>query len=263
MHKRVRLVTLITLLLAVGFAAWDIPLWHSTNKTMTANYTLNLYYAGFYIFASYLCLVTSQRLRGGRRDKNTISAFRLWAFALIVYALGLLIWSYYNLVTKVAIPYPSPADFCFLLFLPIMAYGTWKIQGAYQTANKQPLLAGLPLIITSMILVFFVFARPDLSSELPLLTRLINFASSLGDGLLLSMSLVALQGAARNVAKRHFYLLITGLLMLSFADFIFYYMSAHDTYWNGSIADVFYAAFPLIFANGVVRSERYLSKKSA
>ncbi len=260
---RVKLFTVIAIILAVGFAAWDIPLWLSHNKTTTANYALNIYYATFYLLASYLCLAASRRLKKATGDKSAVSAFRYWGIALFTWAAGLLIWSYYNLIAKVSIPFPSLADIGFLIFLPVMAFGTWRVQAAYQSENRQPLLAGVPLIIVSMVLVFFVFNRPDLSSDVPLLNRLINFAYSLGDGLLLSMSLVALQGSARSGAKRHFYILIAGLLMLSIGDFTFYYTTAHETYWNGSIADVFYAAFPLVFAVGVVRAERYLSQRPA
>lgn len=262
MQQRIRRTAIITVLLAIGFALWDTPLWFSHNKTMTANYALNIYYDGFYLLAAQLCFGISRRLKRANRDPAAVAAYRYWAIALWLWVIGLLIWSYYNLVTKVAVPYPSPADFCFMLFLPVMAYGTWKIQAAYHPANKQPLLAGLPLIITSMILVFFVLNRPDLSSNLPIMERTINFSYSLGDGLLLSMSLVALQGGSRSAKKRHFYFLIAALLILSIADFVFYYDTAHNTYWNGSISDILYAAFPLLFANGVVRSERFLSKKA-
>ncbi len=259
--KRVRLVAITTFALGAGFAIWDALLWLNPDKTRTANYVLNIYYALFYILASYLCFSASRRLRN-TNDKNATQGLLFWGIALAAWAVGLLIWSYYNLVAKIDIPFPSLADIGFLIFLPVMALGTWKIQGVYQSENKQPLIAGLPLIIVSMVLVLFVFNRPDLSTDLPMLARFINFAYSLGDGILLSMTLVALQGNARAGTKRHFYILILGLMMLTVGDFTFYYSTAHETYWNGYIPDIFFAAFPLIFANGITRAEYYLSQRS-
>ncbi len=253
--RRTTYITIATIVLALGFIAWDIPLWLGDSKTTNANYAINIYYASFYVLAAVFCLMAA------RRVTIAASAFRFWGIALLAWAGGLFAWSYYNIVAKQEIPFPSAADVGFLLFLPLMAYGTWRMQSAYRAKNRQPLIASIPLVIISMLLVFFVFNRPDLSTDLSLLTRFINFSYSLGDGLLLSMTLVALQGAASSGAKKHFYLLIAGLLMLTIGDFTFYFTTSHETYWNGYFPDIFYAAFPLIFVNGVVRAEVYLANQ--
>jgi hypothetical protein len=254
-----KLMTIILTSLAVGVLAWWVALQNYMEHTSIWNYLFNLGYGAVFAFTAFVAMRGAQIF--GRRS-NVGRVFLYFGIAMALWAAGLAMWTYDNVITQIDVPYPSVADIPFLLFYPFMGLGLWRLDDITQrTPNSSRLLASLPLILVSMLIVFVVLRRPDLSSSLPLMERLANVAYSLGNAFLISMTLVAWQSAMKHFS-RGLYWIITSLMVLAAGDYLFSYRSAKGLYWNGDISDLLYAAFAILFAQGLIHVIKKQQAKS-
>ncbi len=242
------------------YYVWDFLVVKNNLLGTTANYLSNTYQGTLFVIGGIVCLITSRRVGAGT---SLGRVFSIWAVALVTWGIGAYIWSYYELVLKVGVPYPSLADFAYMTFLPLMGIGLWFLQQVSQGERRLPLLASLPMVVACSVAVLVILNRPDLSSDLPVMTRAVGLGLSLGDAFLISMAMVALLGASLKRAPLGMYIIILAILLQSTADFLFVYMDAHDKYYSGSLPDLLWSAFPLILAVGVVSLSRSLGPSAA
>lgn len=250
-----RMLTLVLACLTAVVLVWDYQLFQMVNKSTDWNYYFNLAYGSIFLLATYIAFLGAKQLGASTKAGRVFLCF---SASMAMWAIGLGIWTFYNVVPRVEVPYPGLSDIPFILFYPIMGYGLWRMDDLYHgQPGKHRLLASLPLILVSALVVFIVMRRPDLSSELPLLERLANLAYSLGNAFLLSMALVAWQSSLKRFQQGRIWLLMS-LFVLTVADYLFTYRSAKEIYWNGDISDLLYAGVAILFCIGLLQITRKL-----
>jgi hypothetical protein len=247
----------LTVWLIVIFAVamvWDAWLWTFSRNDTVWHFLYNVVYAFVYFFSAVVCLQGYRRLEGRGRLAR---ACRLWGYSMLLWAIGLLVWTGYNLFLGQEVPYPSLADVFFVAFYPLMGLGILHFR-SYSTDEKSKYFsfANVPIAVAVAVIVLVFLRRPDLSADLPMLERAVNVAYSVGDAFLLSVALANLREIAGGFRPAYLWLL-GSLVFLTAGDLLFSYRTALGSYWNGGISDVMFTIFPAVFTYGVIKMLRY------
>jgi hypothetical protein len=221
----------------VVLAVWDALLYRYHLRTDAWNYLFNAAVGILYIFTFVIALWHS---RQPQIPKLSRKIFVYLGLAALVWGIGSLIWAYYNLIVQVSVPYPSFADLFFVLSYPLWGMAVWSLHESYhKKATQRAINESAAIVVISAVVIFAFLNRPDLSPDLGLIKNLLNVAYSLGDVLLVAMSLIELRS---GVAKRHkgVYLLIGFFLLQAGGDFTFAYRNNSGSYWNGDVSDLLF-----------------------
>jgi hypothetical protein len=228
---------------------WGISLQFISVHTGDWNYAYNLGYAALYLTGGLVGLF------GARYVTTSISmgsALLYLGAAQISYAVGLIVWSYYNLIAHVSVPYPSVADIFFALFYILLAVGCWYfLQMVATHVQVQYAFEVLAIFFVSAIIIIGFLNTPDTSSGAGALARIFNIWYPLGDSLLISLSYIVFR-AGRDKFRSGVFILILGLLVQVFADIIFSARSGAGTYWNGDISDILFAVSGSVLSLGIM-----------
>ena len=195
--------------------------------------------------AGVLCLAAASRLRGGRR--------RAWIFyglGCLAWFLGMVLWSYQELVLDQVTPFPGSADLAFLAFAPLFIIGlvhhATTAPGAVLTVRN---LADVGLIVcVAMIGTAIVLAAPLRDSGLSELYRLTARAYPV---LYISTFLFALLVVSRHAAVDHrdwrvLAVLLASLALHAVTDSLYAYSLLEQSFRPGHYLDGFWiAAFAL------------------
>ena len=226
-------------------AYWEIQLQANPLKDTIWNYCFNLGIAFFYLAAS---VVAFWDLRALNVKPVSYQILRYFGIAACLWALAFTVWTGYNLVLGKDVPYPSLADGLFLVAYPFLGLALWKLHISYGTRPTNRAVGEAMLIVAiSTVLIFVFLNRPDVSPDLGLGKNLLNIAYSLGDVLLLTMAVLQLRSGQASKYPG-LYLLVIFLLLQVAADALFSYRNNASIYWNGDIADLYFAASGLVFA---------------
>lgn len=233
-------------------AYWEVQLQGNPSKETAWNYSFNLAIAGFYAVAAATAF---WKLQAFRRTQISHSILRYFGIAAACWALAFAVWAGYNLILARNVPYPSFADAFFVLAYPFLGLALWKLHISYGTRPTNQAIGQAMLIVTVATVLIFVFLnRPDVSADFGLTKNLLNVSYSLGDVLLLAMALLQLR-SGQAVKHPGLYLLVIFLLLQVAADALFSYRNNASLYWNGDIADFYFAASGLVFALTLVNSK--------
>ncbi len=226
----------------------DIQLFMNPDHTTDANYSINLLYSLFFFIGAITAFIKSSKIEN---NKNLKKSALFFGIGNSFYGIGLLIWSYYNIVLKVDMPYPSWADASFLVFYPgIIAGIIFLIKAVGEKITRKMLLEGLIvfLIFFGLLYQFIYQNSAGISFFDP--TNMLNFIYLMADSLLTAAALIVLR--TEEGISKHPYILyfVFGFIMLATADTIFSYNSAVGTYWNGDISDLLFAVSGFLTAIG-------------
>ncbi len=192
---------------------------------------------------------------------------------LIVWGIGQSVWAYYNIFGNVSVPYPSLADFGYLLAIPLGLYGVVKLSSAMgakyairSTAGKLTLIV-IPLIclIASYYLLIVVGRGgfPD-ASHLNL-KFFVDLAYPTGDVAIVAFALTTIvlaRGFLGGRFKMPLYLILLGFVLMYIADFSLSYTSTKNTYYDGCWVDYFYTAGLATIAYGLILLDPAARKKT-
>lgn len=218
-------------------AVWDGLLYRNHLRTNNWNYLFNAAVGALYIFTFVIAIWHS------RKPQISTSSRKIFVYlglAALAWGAGSLIWAYYNLVVKVSVPYPSFADVFFLISYPLWGLALWRLHEQYnKDATQRAINESILIVMVSAVVIFAFLNRPDLSPDLGLMKNLLNVAYSLGDVLLVAMSLIELRS---GLAKKYkgLYLLIGFFLLQAGGDFMFAYRNNNGLYWNGDVSDLLF-----------------------
>ncbi len=234
-HRKFLLIAFT--LLFVLCLGWDAYLYTLPNHTTSWNFLYNILYGGVFFVGGGIALQYAVRF-GLKTNLGKMLLFL--GLGMLSFWGGNIIWVYYTFVLKDAVPFPSLADASYTLLYPLMAIGTVYLLRIYQTlVTKSVIRDSVIIVIVSFAVIFGFFARPDLSSDLPLIQKIINVYYPFGDVVITSIALIALRIGG---GKIHFslYIFSFGLALQTAADLLFTYRNAVGTYWNGDISDLLY-----------------------
>ena len=157
------------------------------------------------------------------------------------YAVGMAIWSYYEMVLHQATPFPSWADAGFLAQYPLLLIGILRLP----TRRLPPPLRWrvvLDSLITLTALVtlswYFVLGPTLQQGTESLLAKVLGAAYPLGDLVLLVSLLLVMAQRRDSVPRPVVAALSLGLLCIIVADTVFAYQTLKGTYATGSFGDI-------------------------
>lgn len=181
------------------------------------------------------------------------------SIGLLFQNLGQTIFSFYNIVLKVDIPYPSLADIGFFGSIPLYIYGTVLLAKASGVSisiksikNKiQAVLVPLIALIGSYIL-FLQGYEFDWSAPLQVF---LDFGYPLGQAFYVSLALLTYLLSKKTlggVMKNRVLLILLALITTYIADFNFLTQAYEGTWMNGGYGDTIYMTAYFFMTLGII-----------
>jgi diguanylate cyclase len=179
------------------------------------------------------------------------------SISLIFWAIGELMWAYYNFFLGSNIPYPSWADAAYVLTYPFLAAGLIYLgQATGVKFGLKNTLGKIFLFITPILLLIFswyvlvVVARGgSITTGGGSLTVFFDIAYPMGDVIVLVMAFLIYGLSFKYLGgmfKWPIIITIFGVFLEYVADFAFSYTTTINTYYNGNWVDLVYL-FSLVF----------------
>ncbi|MBI4137620.1 hypothetical protein HY469_06170, partial [Candidatus Roizmanbacteria bacterium] len=188
----------------------------------------------------------------------------LLSVGLISQWFGLQIWTYYNLIAQVEVPYPSLADVGYFGLVPAYTYAAFlfaKASGA-QFSLKTTLgrLLAIVIPLVTLLISYVVFLK-DVGVDLSYPIRtFFDIAYPLGEILPVSIALFTLT-LSRNLLggkMRTKILYLVGAFFFQFiTEYMFLYAVGTEVYVNGGINDLMYATSYTVMAFGLIAFNAY------
>ena len=170
-------------------------------------------------------------------EPRKAESWRLWAFALVLYALGDIIWAIFEVVLKEA-PFPSIADFFYLLsyffiWLGLVRYPVDKF------STRERKLVGLDnlIVVLGASLAFWVFLIHPMilaSREVDFLSLLLLVAYPVFDMVFLWTLLIFFRNRLQQSTYIPLVLLGIGMFSQIIADSLFAYQSVNKIFISDS-----------------------------
>lgn len=182
---------------------------------------------------------------------------------LLSWSAGNWIWSFYNFFLNSDIPYPSLADVGYLLAVPLWMAGIYylsKATGAkYGLKHKLGKLFFILLPILSFLISYYllvVIARGGVitSEDEGLVKLFFDFAYPLGDALIVTIALLIYGLSIRylgGIYKWPVVIIISGFIMMFFADFAFSYETTLESYYDGDAMNLLFITALFLMGYGI------------
>ncbi|HUY73856.1 MAG TPA: ATP-binding protein [Candidatus Dormibacteraeota bacterium] len=186
-----------------------------------------------------------------RTEKRLRVGWTLLAVSAASWCAGEVIWSIYEVGLGVAVPFPSLADFGFLVAVPFAAAGIWAFWARAPERSSRWLVwvEGL-VVIVSLTFTGWAFGLKDvyLTSGDSLLERMVGLAYPAGDILIGTILILGLRRASHQQQGRML-LLLGGLAALAISDSVFAYLNSAEVYGvQGSVIDAGWVVGYLLIA---------------
>lgn len=185
--------------------------------------------------------------------------------AMLFLSLGLLaqffgqaVFSYYNIVLGVDIPYPSVADLGFFGSIPLYIVGILslaKASGARLSLGSWLSQAQAVLIPLLMVfLSYILFLRHYQFAGTDFLTVFLDFGYPIGQGLFVSLAILTYSLTTKTlggVMRGRVIFLVAAFIAQYAADFNFLYQNLTGTWYNGGYGDYLYLVAYTLMAMGL------------
>ncbi|HWW09215.1 MAG TPA: GGDEF domain-containing protein [Candidatus Acidoferrales bacterium] len=236
---------------AAAFAvAFIVALLLHAAGTNTGAYLDNLTETAAAYFAAAVCGLTAVKNHGRIR-----LAWMLIGASALSWGTGQAIWDWYEIVAKIQVPFPSPADAGYLGAVPLAIAGVLAFPVAFERARThiRSILEGLiiaaALLVVSWDTVLGAVYRAGADSPLSMVLSLLY---PLSDVAIVTMILVRLGRVARE-DRVPLLFLAGGLAAAAVADSNFAYTTANGTYGSGNVLDAGWVAGYLLIAIAALR----------
>ena len=221
------------------------------------NYAFGVIYAFIALFGGISGLLIARKWGGIKSAVGRGISF--FSLGLLGQFFGQVVWSYFNIVAKVEVPYPSVADIGFFSIIPFYSLGMLSFAKAAGAKFSLKRLDGkiyalaFPLIIVAI--VYFVFIRDLVVDFSDPIKTFFDFGYPLGESIALSIAIVT-YFLARGVLGGH---MRSRIAYLAFAltfqfitEFTFIYRAANESYYNAGPVDLMYATSFVLMSLGLL-----------
>jgi hypothetical protein len=165
----------------------------------------------------------------------------LLGMGILSYALGQMIFTYYELVLHRAPPFPSLADIGYLIEYPFFLLGILLLPARPIPVASRARIAldGLMTMTAAVTFSWYFILGPVVQqgSE-TVLAKIVAMAYPLADIVLITCLLILALRPSEYALRRAVYLLALGLIFLVVADSIYGYQTLNQSYVTGTILDV-------------------------
>jgi len=219
-------------LVSVLFVEWTANRWISDEATIALD---DIGEAVAALIAAGSCALAATRNTG-----RTRWAWSFFAASAFSWALGEVVWSYFEVGRGIEVPFPSAADAGYLLAIPFALLGVFAFTSAPTrlATRSETALAG-SIVALSLLFIAWAFGLGKVyeSSSATPAAQVIGLAYPVGDIVIATVLVVALRRARRAEVGR-LALLLGGLAFNALADSSFAYLTANGTYSAiGSVLD--------------------------
>jgi diguanylate cyclase (GGDEF)-like protein len=214
--------------LVVGYVVWTRLGLGGTAVTVA----FSDIFIGLINFAAGLTCVRAGRRVPGRRGWG----WRLIGAGMLAWAFGEVVWTWYEVVLGIEVPFPSLADVGFLAMVPLVLAGMAGMLD-FRSGALRTLLDGLVVACSLLFVLWPTVLQPTYQAGgQGLLTRSIALAYPIGDLAVASMVVILLSQTGRQ-ARAPLALAAGGMLSIAGADIGFALLTLHGSYVSGSVAD--------------------------
>ena len=183
---------------------------------------------------------------GGRKSALGLTIIFL-SVGLLFAEFGQLVFSYYNIIKSVEVPYPSLADIGFFGSIPFYILGASYLgkSSGVKFGIKKPtakLLAFLLPVFALYNAYHFFLAQYTVGNS-SILKVFLDFGYPIGQAIYVSIAafiFLTVRGSLGGIMKNRIMLVLLAFLAQFAADFNFLYQSAHSTWTNGGYGDLMY-----------------------
>jgi len=255
-------LTYIVIAFYIFLLFWWLKIFLSGQRSTDENYLFGLVYAIIALIGGVSGLLVSKRWGG---YKSAVGR------GIIFLSLGLLgewfgqtVWSYYNVIEKIEVPYPSIADIGYFSIIPLYALALLSFAKAVgakfslKTIESKLIVVIIPIIMVAI--SYFLFLRNlTLDFSDPLRTFL-DFGYPFGEAITISVALI-IYGLSRGVLggkmRVRILYLIFAFIFQYVTDYTFLYRALEETYYNAGPVDLMYATSFLIMSLGIISFKNY------
>ena len=171
-----------------------------------------------------------------------------------MWALGQVVWCYYELIGHRAVPFPGLADAGYLIFPIGAALGLWLFPSTDDSGTRWRWLLDCGITVSAVITVSWATSLGAVAHAGgdSVFAFTVAMAYPVGDILVLSMAIIALcRPCARH---RQLLLLSVAMVAMAVADSSFAYLTAIGKYVTGGLSDIGWVAAFLLLAVAAVGS---------
>lgn len=252
-------LTYFFILAYLGLVIW----WIEINGRHLTDSKQNFYFGLVYALVALVGGLNGLRLAQGWGGLKSVVGKGVSFFSLGLLSLGVgqLIFSYYNIVANVEVPFPSVADFFYFSIIILYILGSitlFKASGSrftLSTLKGRFYLVVVPLI--ALTISYFLLLKKlsiDFSSLNNGLITFLSYSSPLGGAIYISIAALTFQLSRKllgGVMRKRILFLIAALILEYLAEYVFAYRAAQGTYYNGDIDDLVFATAVIIMSLGL------------
>jgi hypothetical protein len=247
-----------------GFYLALLVWWLTIQYSQTTNTPFNIAFAFAYgllpIYGGFAGLIHSHHW--GFLKSSMGKALFYMSIGLISWGTGEMIWSYYNIIKQIEVPYPSWADAGFLLSWPLWGIGVFHlsratgIKYALKNSGGKLKLIVIPIIaaIFSYYLLIVVARDGFLYTTDDAFKAFFDLAYPILDIVVISIALVVYGLSLKFLGGRFKWpvvITLLGFVFNYFADFGFSYTTTIGTHYNGNWVDLLFTTAMYTISLGV------------
>lgn len=258
-NKKLFYILLIFYFILLG---WWIRIYLSGLTDTSENYLFGFVYSFIALVGGIYGLRVSKRWGG---YKSLVGrGIMFFSLGLIGEWFGQTTWSYYNIIARVEVPYPSIADIGYFSIIPFYALGMYSFLKAaggritLKTIKGKVLAFLLPLVMVGISYILFL-KEVSIDFSQPLRTFL-DLGYPLGEAITISIALLTYslsKGVLGGIMKSRVLYLVFALFVQYITDYLFLHKAAAGTYYNAGPVDMMYATSFLIMAIGLISLSEY------
>jgi len=235
---------------AAFFFAWVLFGFGGDRSTQVFDDLAQVVAAGF---GALCCFVAAARERGRARR-----AWILIGLAAASWAIGEVVWSWYEIALRRDVPFPSLADVGYLGFVPLALAGMLSFPTAHsRVSSRMRALTDGMIVCASLLFISWATVLGPLyrAGGNNLLEQVIGLAYPASDVVIISL-VVFLVVRSANAGRVPLALLGSGLVAIAVADSGFAYLTLIGSYASGNLIDTGWFAGFLLIGLAAVRPAR-------
>lgn len=247
---------------------WWVKIFLYGNEVGIENYLFNLSYIFFNIAGGVSGLVIARKKWGGFKSAIGLCLSFL-GMGLVGQGFGLLVWTYYNLVIHIEVPYPSLADIGYFSLIPFYTLAMIHLARASgakfglksYSGRLQAILVPMGMLGVS----YMLFIRNVGFDVTQLLKTFLDVSYPFGEAISVSLGLLILSLSSKYLGgkmRKRIVFIIIALTMQYLTEFIFLYSSGLGIYYNAGFVDLMYASSYFLMTLAILSFDFNISRES-
>lgn len=181
------------------------------------------------------------------------------ALGLLGQAFGQFTWTFYNLILRVEVPYPSIADIGYLSIIPFYSLAMVnfaRASGVHLSLRSYMSKLQVVIVPIVMLVISYLLFLQDYEFDFSAPVRIfLDFGYPMGEAIIISVAILTLW-LSRNylggLMKPKIRYIIFAFFVLYITDYTFLYRASRELYVNGGIVDLMYTFSFLVMSIGLL-----------